>query len=292
MVLILFFSPLHVGTLTVPPSCDWALSDIFHFQRKTPKCTQASMRHSGRECQHNTATGSLHDRQACIACVEAASYRAIDPNVNHSHITPHLLDLLPMASAGASPQVVDIGCGLAIYHLKIAAFYQGRATHLLVDRSANEVGKKRDYGFAVGGEFAFYNSLECAVEILSANGVPRSQLRAVNASAQGLQDIADDSADVVMSLLSWGYHYPISQYITQAVRMLRPLHGRLLFTPSRWGDPKGQMETLRHAGLGCESLGSFVICCRGCTTRSCAYGARQMGRPMCIYRRETNTVVK
>ena len=87
MVLILFFSPLHVGTLTVPPSCDWALSDIFHFQRKTPKCAQTSMRHSGRECQRNTATGSLHDRQACIACVEAASYRAIDPNVNHSHIT-------------------------------------------------------------------------------------------------------------------------------------------------------------------------------------------------------------
>ena len=196
-MIILFGLVVRVGTLVVPPSCDWALSELFHVQRKVTGCAQDN--------------GALRNRTDCISNVERASLRAIESHANHTKDAPHLLDVLPPIRR--RPVVVDIGCGLAVYHLKIEAFYSGRAHHYLVDRSANEVGHKRDHGYRQTGDFAFYNSLECALGILQANGVASDRLHAVNASSVAMRAaISDGSAHVIMSLLSWGYHYPIGAH--------------------------------------------------------------------------------
>ena len=186
--------------------------------------------------------------------------------VDEFHIggVPAALSLFDQLDLESGDLVVDIGCGLAVYHLKIDAFYRGRVEHYLVDRSANEVGQKRDFGYSKTKELAFYNSLECAASILAANGVAAERLRPVNASETALRVLRDGSADVVMSLLSWGYHYPISTYAAEAFRVLRPAVGRLIFTHSRWGDIKAQLNTLQSTGFICKVLGSFVCCCVRC----------------------------
>ena len=41
--------------------------------------------------------------------------------------------------AVTAPSIVDIGCGIGIYHALISAHYSGKSQHFLVDRSANQI---------------------------------------------------------------------------------------------------------------------------------------------------------
>ena len=53
-------------------------------------------------------------------------------------------------------------------------------------------------------------------------------------------------------------------YVADALRMLQPESGRLIFTHSRWGDVVGQLKTLAASGFTCRVRGSLVLCCLRC----------------------------
>ena len=63
-----------------------------------------------------------------------------------------LVELLPELPKSPSPTIVDIGCGLALYHLKISCLYSGRSQHYLADRDANELRHKRRAVDVRGGQ--------------------------------------------------------------------------------------------------------------------------------------------
>jgi hypothetical protein len=111
-----------------------------------------------------------------------------------AEIEPHLPE-----HVGA---VLDIGCGVAGIGVHLHRRYPD-ATLYLLDRS--ERAARIPYGY---GDRSFYNSLDAAGELLEANGVPGDRVRTVQAPG----DDPLPEVGLVVSLLAWGFHFPVAEY--------------------------------------------------------------------------------
>jgi SAM-dependent methyltransferase len=100
--------------------------------------------------------------------------------------------------------ILDIGCGFGYVDLAIAELVEARFT--LVDLTGNGHAK----GYSAEG-FA-HNDLSITREVVS-------EIDATVIDAR--HDKWPSSADVVMSTLSWGWHYPLSVYL-ERVRAMKP----------------------------------------------------------------------
>ena len=158
-------------------------------------------------------------------------------------------------------RIVDIGCGLAMYHVFIRHYFHDRSDHVLVDRSTYQIGQRgferhsRRGGFGSVRQMPFYTSAECAREIAFANGFDATNWHWVNASAQAVASLGAASVDIVMSLLSWGFHYPVAVYVDAVRSVLKP-DGRLIIT-LRSG--AGEEASLDRAGFACKLVRLPII---------------------------------
>jgi len=89
--------------------------------------------------------------------------------------------------------ILDIGCGLAGIDVFLRERYPN-ATIMLKDGDGMEVF----YGW--NERCKFYNSILATEEFLKANGV------------EAFWHCGEMKADLVISLYSWGFHYPLSTY--------------------------------------------------------------------------------
>ncbi|MGC9419691.1 MAG: class I SAM-dependent methyltransferase [Rhodovulum sp.] len=104
----------------------------------------------------------------------------------------------------APPQrLADIGCGYAFADLILYRRYG--CDIVLIDIEESD---SRHFGMADTG--AGYTSLSRARAFLEANGVPSDRINTLNPRRDDLSRIA--TPDAVISLLSCGYHYPVSTY--------------------------------------------------------------------------------
>jgi SAM-dependent methyltransferase len=122
-------------------------------------------------------------------------------------LEPHLPD--------SCESILDIGCGLAGIDLLLHRRYRG-ATVSLLDREG--VSDNLYYGFQ--SEAAHYASLGAARSFLEANGVPSDAIRTFDADSDGYP--AESSFDLIVSLISWGFHYPLETYLADVERTLAP----------------------------------------------------------------------
>lgn len=167
---------------------------------------------------------------------------------------------LPVPSNSFAPRIVDIGCGMGIYHAFISQHYANRSHHFLVDRSNNQIDvpesndhKKfaRKGGFHKNArEVAFYSSEQCARKIATMNGMTSERWQWVNATESNVRALGMASVDVVMSLLSWGFHYPVSTYAAAARAVLKPGTGRLILELRAGQD--GEMVLEKQHGFRCS----------------------------------------
>ncbi|ODR98518.1 hypothetical protein AUC68_08835 [Methyloceanibacter methanicus] len=67
---------------------------------------------------------------------------------------------------------------------------------------------------------AFYNSLDLAKETLTINGVDPSIVKLIEAPSNGEIPLEEKSIDLVLSTISWGFHYPVSTYIDSVAKIL------------------------------------------------------------------------
>lgn len=109
-------------------------------------------------------------------------------------------------------RMVDIGCGHALIDLFFFRRY-GSDLHL-VDIETSE-RRYQDYHETGSG----YASLRAARTFLERNGVPSARITTTNPSRETL---ADKGCDLVLSLLSCGFHYPVSTYTGFAQAALKP----------------------------------------------------------------------
>ena len=74
------------------------------------------------------------------------------------------------------------------------------------------------YGFKETG--AFYNSLELAKETLVLNNVEEKIIELMDAPNNGVIALQKDSVDLVVSTISWGFHYAIDFYLKSVFNLL------------------------------------------------------------------------
>jgi hypothetical protein len=102
--------------------------------------------------------------------------------------------------------ILDIGSGMAGIDVLLGGHYPEATLHLL-DKSG--VSPRINAGFNERAEdFAHYNDFDAAKELLSENGIHNP----VVCHDMHRDPFPDQVFDVVISLLSWGFHYPVNTY--------------------------------------------------------------------------------
>lgn len=114
-------------------------------------------------------------------------------------------------------RILDIGSGVAGIDVMLYRHY-GKGSNIeffLLDRTE----ENRDIYYGFRREGAFYNSLDVAKLMLLLNGIKEQNIHLLNATSDYRINVSN--IDLVISLLSWGFHYPISVYIEQVYRSLK-----------------------------------------------------------------------
>jgi hypothetical protein len=118
----------------------------------------------------------------------------------YESIKPHL----PEHAA----RIMDIGCGMAGIDVLLSEHYRHEVEIVLVDKQG--VSPTILSGFAQSGDwFSHYHDFGAALELLEVNGVPAGNVRCVDL-LEG--PFPEEGCDIAISLLSWGFHFPISDY--------------------------------------------------------------------------------
>ncbi len=103
--------------------------------------------------------------------------------------------------------VVDIGSGLGIINIFLEKHFTNKINFTLIDK--NRIEKKVTYGFCNEGEF--YNNFSLTADFLKNHGINMNQIKLIDSDDI---NIINNKFDLVISLLSMGYHYPINQYLS------------------------------------------------------------------------------
>ena len=106
----------------------------------------------------------------------------------------------------SAEHILDIGSGMAGIDVFLGRRYPSATLHLLDKQGESEV---INAGYHQRAEdFAHYNDFARAVALLDANGISNP----VKFHDMHLHPFPGRVFDVVVSLLSWGFHYPIDTY--------------------------------------------------------------------------------
>ena len=106
-----------------------------------------------------------------------------------------------------SPEnIMDIGCGLGIINIYLNEFFEKKPVFFLLDK--NKVDRKITYGFS--SNYESYNDLNETKNILLENNIDTSCMYLFDVEKQF---VITKKMDLVISLKSMGYHYPINTYI-------------------------------------------------------------------------------
>lgn len=131
--------------------------------------------------------------------------------------------------------ILDIGCGVGGIDVLLYRHY-GTPRLYLADRTQTD--DRVYYGFTERG--AFYNSFGVTRRLLQRNRVPEAELHFRDVD-EGFRLDIPEAVDLVISLISWGFHYPVSIYADEVRALLRP-GGRVILDVRKGTDGKTQLE--------------------------------------------------
>ena len=102
--------------------------------------------------------------------------------------------------------IIDIGCGLGIINIFLNKIYNNQPNFFLLDK--NRIDKVIKYGFS--SDYESYNDLKETRNLLINNDIRPSSINTFDVE----KDFKIDAKiDLVISLKSMGYHYPMDQYL-------------------------------------------------------------------------------
>ena len=120
--------------------------------------------------------------------------------------------------------MLDIGCGVGGIDLFLFRHYHLDESLQLYLLDKTTIDTRVFYNYKSKG--SFYNSLQLTSDILSINGVPEGNIHLLEATDDNQINV-DQRVDLVISLISWGFHYPVSTYLSRVHELLRE-KGRLI----------------------------------------------------------------
>jgi len=150
-------------------------------------------------------------------------------------------DYLPVSCTS----ILDIGCGVAGIDVFIHQHYKNDTRFYLLDKTRTE--RRVYYGFKQKG--AFYNSLSVAKDLLCLNGVPESNIKLLETTDTNEINI-HEQIDLIISLASWGFHYPVSVYLEKTYELLSD-NGKLILDTRKNSDG---LELLGNRFKNCEII--------------------------------------
>lgn len=101
---------------------------------------------------------------------------------------------------------LDIGCGLGLINILLYKKYKSTNIYLL---DKTELNVEEISG--IHKNYKFYNSMQAAKETIISNGIDNNKLNLYETT--DYKDLFNIKFDVIFSLLSCGWHYPVSTYI-------------------------------------------------------------------------------
>ena len=111
--------------------------------------------------------------------------------------------------------ILDIGCGVAGIDVLFDKYYN-KPNIFLLDKTEN---KTVFYGFNPHG--SFYNSLNISESMLTENGCDKDRVHLIEATDDfDINTPPNLKFDIVMSFISWGFHYPIETYLPKVMDLL------------------------------------------------------------------------
>ncbi len=145
--------------------------------------------------------------------------------------------------------ILDIGAGSGLADVLLYRRYQNATggPHLyLLDKS--QVDDTVYYGYEKRG--SFYSSLAVAKNVLLKNGIPEDRIHMQEVDESNYKINFDAKFDLIVSIASWGWHYPVDVYLEETYRLLKP--GGTLITSVKYdndGEEKlkqkfGNIETI------------------------------------------------
>lgn len=133
--------------------------------------------------------------------------------------------------------ILDIGSGIAGIDVLLNAHYDSSHPFFhLLDKT--EMPHKVYYGLEK--KASFYNSFDMTKKFLLQNGVPKEHIFVQEANDKNTIDF-NITFDLIISLISWGFHYPVETYLNEVYEKLSP--GGVLIIDVR--KSFGGMEALR-----------------------------------------------
>lgn len=105
---------------------------------------------------------------------------------------------------------LDIGCGLGLIDIALYNHYDNINLHLLdktniIDENTSVRGFNKEY--------IFYNSMDSTKDTLISNGVNKDNIFTYEVSEDNLKKINQNQYELILSLLSCGWHYSLETYV-------------------------------------------------------------------------------
>jgi SAM-dependent methyltransferase len=116
--------------------------------------------------------------------------------------------------------VLDIGCGLGLIDLAIYKHYKDNCKLYLLDKTNSIDENTSVRGF--NQKYIFYNSLDSTKTTLADNGVLLQDINTFEVSDEAVEELSNRQFDIILSLLSCGWHYPIETYVNLIKKSLKP----------------------------------------------------------------------
>jgi len=116
----------------------------------------------------------------------------------------------------SAENILDIGCGIGGIDIYLYKHYKNSSNIYLIDKSA--IDDNLHYGFKDQG--SFYNSLLLTRSFLVENNVPEERIFVQEANAENIIEF-NQQFDLIISLISWGFHYPVATYLKSAFDKLK-----------------------------------------------------------------------
>ena len=141
-------------------------------------------------------------------------------------------DFLP----GESQSILDIGSGMAGIDVFLYKHYaESNPEIYLLDKQ----GKSNDIYYDLRSDAAYYNSFRLANQLLKLNGVPKKKVHTINITEKKFPH--ENNFDLVISLLAWGFHFPVSVYLEDAYSALSQ-NGKLIIDVRKESSGKQELN--------------------------------------------------
>lgn len=148
--------------------------------------------------------------------------------------------------------VLDIGCGIGGIDALLAAHYDFRDIYFYL-HDKTKMDLKIHYGYEKTS--SFYNSLLVAKDLLVMNGVSEDFI--ILSEANGDEILTQNKIDIIISLISWGFHYPIHVYLNR-VRELLSQRGVLIVDVRKGTEGEKEIEKIFMETLVIFETESFI----------------------------------